>query len=156
VQENKVISGPTNDINIGAILRIKISFDDLINGFTGAFEFENKPEDSLSANSEENFYILNVDKSDGRQKYFIEPLKYTIKKYSYLDNDNKSIVEVDYSNYQEVQLTDKSVVFPTTIKIKNPPKKQTVYVDFVNKKINKQDLSFKVKYPKSAKVVKWD
>jgi len=156
VQENKAITGPSSDINIGAILRIKITFDELINGFTAGFKFDENADDSLNADSEKNFYVLNVNGPNGKQKYLIEPAKYTIKKYNYLDNDNTTLVEVYYSNYQEEESAGKYVNFPTTIKIKNPAKKQTVYVDYINMELNKTDLTFKVRIPKSAKVIKWE
>ncbi|MCC7158820.1 MAG: DUF4292 domain-containing protein [Ignavibacteria bacterium] len=155
-QENKAITGPSTDINIGAILRIKISFDELISGFTGGFNFENIPDDSSHAASENNFYVLQSDKTGGKQKFYIEPGRFTIQRYNYVDEKNTSIVEVNYSNYQEESVAGNYVNFPVTIKIKNPTKKQSVYVDYVNKEINKRDLSFKVKIPKSAKVIKWE
>ncbi len=155
-QENKAITGPSTDINIGAILRIKVSFDELISGFTGGFNFDNSPEDSSQAASENSFYVLQSDKSGGKQKFYVEPGRFTIQKYNYLDEKNTSLVEVNYSNYQEESVAGSYVNFPGTIKIKNPTKKQSVYVDYINKEINKRDLSFKVKIPKSAKVVKWD
>jgi len=155
-QENKAITGPSTDINIGAILRIKVSFDELINGFTAGFNFEESPDDSTGANSENNLYVIQTDNSHGKQKYFVEPARYTIQRYNYLDKDNKSLVEVNYSNYQKESSAGKNVYIPATIKIKNPPSKQTVYVDYVNKEINKKDLTFKIKIPKSAKIVKWE
>jgi hypothetical protein len=48
------------------------------------------------------------------------------------------------------------VNFPYNVKMKNPQKSQSVYIEFVNKEINKKDLQFKMKIPKSAKVVKWN
>lgn len=155
-QENKAITGPSSDINIGAILRIKVSFDELINGFTAGFSFKESPEDSSGADSENNMYVLQLNVDNLKQKYFVEPSKYTIQKYGSYDNNNSSLVEVNYSNYTEESVADKSVNFPTTIKIKNPSKKQSVYVDYINKEINKKDLSFKIKIPKSAKVIKWN
>lgn len=155
-QENKAITGPSTDINIGAILRIKVSFDELISGFTGGFSFENNPADSSQAASENSFYVLQADKTGGKQKFYVEPGRFTIQKYNFVDDKNTSIVEVNYSNYQEEAVTGNVVNFPGTIKIKNPAKKQSVYVDYINKEINKQNLSFKIKIPKSAKVIKWE
>jgi hypothetical protein len=155
-QENKAITGPSSDINIGAILRIKLSFDELINGFTAGFKFDERPDDTLNADSENSLYVLNVSSPAGKQKYLIEPLKYTIKKYDYTNNDNATLVEVYYTEYGEEESGGKYVNFPTAIKIKNPARKQTVYVDYMKMEINKQGLTFKVKIPKSAKVIKWE
>lgn len=152
VQDNKVITGPSSDINIGAILRIKVTFDELINGFTGGFSFMEKLNDSSLAESENNMYIIR----NGAQKFFIEPNRYTVQKYNSFDDENKTIVEVNYSAYSEENTGSRYVNFPTSLKIKNPSKSQTVYVDYINKEINKKDLSFRMKIPKSAKVIKWE
>ena len=52
VQENKVITGPSSELNIGAVLRIKVSFDELINSFTGSFHFQDESVDSTEADAE--------------------------------------------------------------------------------------------------------
>jgi outer membrane biogenesis lipoprotein LolB len=156
VQENKVITGPSTDINIGAILRIKVSFDELINGFTGSFSFNDSDNDSLYADVENDNYLIQNIKLEGTEKFYIEPSAYRIHRYNLISKENKSLIEVDYSNYQEESLATSKVYFPNNIKIKNPEKSQTVYVEYVNKEINKKDLSFKMKIPKSAKIIKWN
>ena len=152
VQDNKVITGPSTDINIGAILRIKVTFDELINGFTGGFNLPDGFNDSTGAESENNMYIIR----NGMQKFLIEPNRFTVQKYNSFDGESKTIVEVNYSAYSEESTGSSSVNLPTSLKIKNPSKSQTVYVDYINKEINKKDLSFKMKIPKSAKVIKWE
>jgi len=156
VQDNKVITGPSSDIKIGAILRIKVSFDELINGFTGSFSFNNNDDDSVFAIVENDSYLIQNSKSEGTEKFYIEPSAYNIHRYKFVSKENKSLIEVDYSNYQEESVAASKVYFPNHIKIKNPEKSQTVYVEYVNKEINKKDLSFKMKIPKSAKIIKWN
>ncbi len=156
VQENKAILGPSTDINIGAILRIKVSFDELLNGFTGGFNFKDDSSDSTDAESENGLYTINSIKNPGSQKFYIDPSIFTVQKYNSLDENNKTVVEVNYSNYFEENASGKSVFFPSNIKIKNPGSKQSVYVDYINKSFNKSDLTFNIKIPKSAKVLKWD
>jgi hypothetical protein len=156
VQENKAILGPSTDINIGAILRIKVSFDELLNGFTGGFNFSDDISDSSEAGSENGFYTINSIKDPGSQKFYIDPSIFTVQKYNSLDENNKTVVEVNYSNYFEENASGQTVYFPSNIKIKNPGKKQSVYVDYINKSFNKSDLTFNIKIPKSAKVLKWN
>lgn len=155
-QENKAIIGPSSDINIGAILRIKVSFDDLICGLTGGFSFEEIPDDSSMAESENSLYLIRTGSAGKLRKFHISPSNFAIIKYNSYDEYNSPQVEVDYSNYLEEYASGKKVNFPSTIKIKNPEKKQSVYVDYVNREINKSGLSFRIKVPKSAKVTKWE
>lgn len=159
-QENKAITGSSTPINIGAILRIKVTFDELISGFTGSFMFPDSPGDSTVANSENGMYLLEQsimqEEVKGKQKFYIDPSLFTVNKYNSLDGANLTQVEVNYQNYSEESASGKSLYFASSIKINNPGKKQSVYVDYVNKEFNKSGLTFKMKIPKSAKVLKWD
>jgi hypothetical protein len=156
VQENKVITGPSSDINIGAVLRIKVSFDELINGFTASFSFNDSDNDSNIAECENDNYLIRNKRNESTEKYYIEPASYRISKYKLVNSSDKALVEVDYSAYQEESVSASKINFPYNIKIKNPDKSQTVFVEYTNKEINKQGLTFKMKIPKSAKVVKWN
>ncbi len=155
VQENKAIMGPTNDINIGAVLRIKVTFDELISGFSGGFIMNSEVNDTNMADSENGLYTISSAGTESTMKYFIDPALFTVYRYNKSDNNSKTIVEVNYSNYFEELASGKRFYFPANIKINNPGKKQSVYVDYLNKTFNKPDLKFTVKIPKSAKIVKW-
>jgi outer membrane lipoprotein-sorting protein len=156
VQENKVITGPSTDINIGAVLRIKISFDQLINGFTGSFSMAESDTDSNYADCDDEYYLIKNDISAGTEKYYIEPKAIRISKYRLVNSSNHPLVEVDYSGYQEENVAAAKMYFPHNVKIKNPGKSQTVYVEYINKEINKPGMTFKMKIPKSAKIIKWN
>jgi outer membrane lipoprotein-sorting protein len=156
VQENKVIMGPTTDINIGAILRIKVSFDELINSFSGSFYFTDEDKDSIDAASENGSYVLLVKKDFGKKKYLIEPQTYTVNNYSVFNNKGKIILDVDYSKFETESTADGIVYFPDQITIHRPDVRQTVWLYYESKEINKKELSFKIKYPKSAKIVRWN
>jgi hypothetical protein len=146
VHENKVIMGPTSDINIGAILRIKVSFDELINSFSGSFYFENEDRDSVDAASEDNSYVLQVKKKFQRKKYLIEPLTYNVNSYSVYDNSNRKILEVSYSKFETETADTGEINFPNQIVINRPDTIQTVWLYYQNMEINKKSLNFKIKY----------
>ena len=156
VQENKVITGPSTELNIGAVLRLKVTFDELINSFTGSFRFNDESLDSTEAESENSLYVLKVNNSKGMEKYYVEPVKYTVQKYNLVDKNMKSQIEVGYSKYTVENPEGKDVNFPNKIEIKNPQKNQSFFLDYETKEINKRNISFKFKVPKSAKVIKWD
>jgi len=156
VQENKVITGPSSDINIGAILKIKVSFDELLNSFSGSFHFDDELTDSTEAASENNSYVLLVNKTFAKQKYYVEPNNYFINRYSLLDAANKPLLDVNYTNFNKETVEGMSINFPNSITINRPENKQTVWLDYDSKEINKKNLTFKLKVPKSAKIVRWN
>ena len=65
-------------------------------------------------------------------------------------------MEVNYSDYINETASGANILFPNKIVIKNPEKKQTVYIDYSTTDINKKDLKFTIKIPKSAKLIKWE
>ncbi|HJY62737.1 MAG TPA: DUF4292 domain-containing protein [Ignavibacteria bacterium] len=156
VQDNKVIYGPSTDINIGAILRLKVSFDDLINGFTGSFILNESETDTLNAEVEKNKYLIKNPKTEATEKYYVEPIFYRLNSYYVVNSNDETLIEVNYSDYQEEAVASGKVNFPYNVKIKNPQKSQSVYIEYINKEINKKNISFKMKIPKSAKVIKWN
>jgi hypothetical protein len=155
-QENKAITGPTTENNIDAILRIKISFDELINSFSGSFYFAEGPNDSLNAGAEDNAYVLQGTGDQMTKRYLIEPVSFSLNKYNVYDQQGTTLLEVSYSKYSTETVSGSEINFPNQVVIRKPDKKQTVWLDYDNKIINKKDITFKIKIPKSAKLIKWE
>ncbi|MGH2575479.1 MAG: DUF4292 domain-containing protein [Ignavibacteria bacterium] len=155
-QENKAIMGPTNETNIGAILKLKVGFDELLNSFSASFNFIGEQEDSLDAKSENNNYIIQIISKNGMKKFLIEPKDFFINKYGVYDNNSITKLEVFYSNYRVESISSGQINFPNQIKITKPDKEQTVWLYYESKTINKKNLSFKIKIPTSARIIKWE
>jgi outer membrane lipoprotein-sorting protein len=155
-QENVSITGQTTENNIDAILRIKISFDELINSFSGSFYFLQDTADSIDAVSEDNTYVLQSVNNIITKRYFIEPASFTLNKYKVSNAQGSTLLEVSYSKYNKESVSGIVINFPNQIVINKPDKKQTVWLDYDSKTINKKDIRFKIKVPKSAKLIKWE
>ena len=155
-QENKAITGPTTENNIDAILRVSVSFDELINSLSGSFYFTEKSEDSLNAGSEDNSYVLQLTGESMKKKYFVTPDMFVINKYGVFDNNNHPVFEVLYSKFKTETVASDTLYFPSQIEIHKPDKKQTLWLYYDDKEINKKKLVFRVKIPTSAKLITWD
>lgn len=155
-QENKVITGPTTENNIDAILRVSVSFDELINSLSGSFYFKENSEDTLNAGSEDNSFVLQVTGESMKKKYFISPDMFVINKYGVFDNNNHSVLEVIYSKFKTETVASDTLYFPSQIEIHRPDKKQTLWLYYDEKEINNKNLIFRVKIPTSAKLIKWE
>jgi hypothetical protein len=151
-QENKAITGPTNETNIGAILKIKMEFNELLSSLIGSFNFTENGGDSLDARFENNNYLITMNAGAGSSKYLIEPDLFFINEYSVFDISNKKILDVSYPKYSNFN----SVYLPEQLVIKKPDKKQTIWINYGARDVNKREMNFKVKIPKSARVIKWD
>jgi hypothetical protein len=154
VQDNRVIRGPSTEINIGAIMRIKLSFDELINSFSGSFLFPMDENDSMLSRTEQNYYLLFSGTEERITKYYIEPSTFLISKYMIVSN-GETVLDVEYSKYEHEQVFGMDIYFPNQINISRPDTKQKMWLSYSSKEINKENLSFRLKVPKSAKETQW-
>ena len=89
-------------------------------------------------------------------RYFISPDIFVINKYGVFDNNNQPEFEVTYSKFKIESVASDTIYFPNQIEIHRPDKKQTLWLYYDDKEINKQKLAFHVKIPASAKLIKWE
>ncbi len=151
IQENKVIIAPTNTANIRAVMRLKLEFDDFINGFSGSYNFPDTNSENFSLGKSEGYIMLLQKSGDETKKYFIHPEKKYIKQYNVYEKDGTEKMVVEYENFTEVD----GFYFPSKIKISRNLSKEYVFLDYSSKELNKGYLNAKIKYPKSAKVIQW-
>lgn len=155
-QENNVITGPTNEINIGAILKIRVTFDELMSAISGSISLSNDSTDETNAMMENENYVIQENDGVFKKKFLIDQTSYALNSYLLFDNKNNKLLEVNYSKYNLESEKKENIYFPGKIKIYKPDKEQTVWVDYDSKQINKDNITFKIKVPKSAKEIKWN
>lgn len=151
--DNRVIKGPSTPLNIGAILRIKLSFDEILDASSGTFSFRDISEDKCKLTVENGNYIITETLTGNcSKKYTIDSKFFYISKYGIYDDKGKVVLEIEYSDY-----TVKSGInFPTKIFVQKPEEKQYLYMYHNSFEINKEKINFKFKIPKSAKITEWD
>jgi hypothetical protein len=151
VRENYAIKGPSTPLNLGSILRLKVDFDDLLYGYTSAFQFS----DTSSSNSEvikdKSNYILKITETEQIKAFWINPVNYYIERYEVYDKTGTIKLQIQYSDFE----FDKNMYSPKNVYITNPTKKQNMWINFDKKIFNSNRLKFKIVIPKSAKVIEW-
>ncbi|HEX2788331.1 MAG TPA: DUF4292 domain-containing protein [Ignavibacteria bacterium] len=150
VQESYVIKGSSTPINLGAILSIKIDYDDMIHGMSGSLKIENNEGDNIIFNERSLLYEIVKTSADGTvKKYFIDKETGNLIKYT-ADNQGNSI-DVEYMEYSR----SGGIKFPGKIFIYNKEKKQNVIIELSDKILNSEYPYFRVNYPSSARVIQW-
>jgi outer membrane lipoprotein-sorting protein len=151
IQENRVITAPSTATNIKAVMRLKLDFDDFINGFSGSYNFIDTNSQNFSLARNEDNLVLTQKTSEETKKYFLDPEKRYIRQYNVYDKEGKEKMVVEYSNFSE----ENGYYFPNKIKISRTASSEYVFLDYSSKELNKGYLGYKIKYPKSAKVIEW-
>lgn len=152
IRENTVIKGSSNTLNLGAILRLKLCFDDLINGYSCSFTFP----DTTSGNSElsydKNLYLLKISGEQESKFFWVNPKFYYIEKYEIKDKSNNTKLKIEYSDFS----LQNNIYTPENVSISNPNEKQNLWLTLNKKAFNTNRLKFKLRFPKSAKIIVWE
>ena len=94
------IEGPTTDENMGAIIKVKCTFDDALNALTGTVRIPyDLKSDTISMKTEGNSTVIYLSNSRYARKYWVNPNDNYVTKYEYLVKANKTKISLDYSGY---------------------------------------------------------
>jgi hypothetical protein len=151
VQENLVIKGVSNPVNLGAIIRIKVSFDDLLSGYTNSYFFKDTSSVNSTVIKEKENYLLTVKDSEQVCKYWVNSEYFYIEKYKIYDIKGKEKLEVQYSDFEP----EKGIYFPSNVDLTNPAERQNIWIKYGKRVFNNNRLKFKITIPKSAKILEW-
>jgi hypothetical protein len=148
---NKVIEGPTTEVNIGIIARIKCSFDDLMNVMSGACTINYSDNDTLTITEDESTFIITVK---GRKilKYWIDKELNCVNKYAYINRNFKEYLRIIYSNFSKAG----NSYYARKVEITRPNTNEFLKVLNKNFTLNNPALIFKVDFPYDARRVVWD
>jgi hypothetical protein len=152
IRENTVIKGSSTPLNLGAILRLKLNFDDLINGYTCSYFFSDTTSENCNVSYDNNLYLLKIKEQEQTKMYWVNPKFFYIEKYGISDNSGKTKLRIEYTEFE----TAKSVFSPNSIYITNPDEKQSLWINYSKKTLNNNRLKYKLRIPKSAKIINWE
>ncbi len=152
IRENYVIKGSSTPLNLGSILRLKVNFDDLINGYTSTFYFNDTTSSNATVSLVKNKYVLKISEAEHIKVFTINPKDFNIEKYDLLDKAGKIMLLIEYSDFETIN----NIITPKSIFITNPNEKQHLWINLEKKIINSNKLKFKITIPKSAKIIEWE
>lgn len=150
VMDNKVITGPSSQRNLGIILRVKLEFDDFINAFSGKYTFNDSLENAEVV-LEDNNYLVTMKLDKEVRKYWVNAEDFYVTKIGSYDKDGKTKLEVLYENFYQSD----DIFFPKKITINRPKENQNIWLSYHTEKFNQNKLSYKLKIPKSARKINW-
>lgn len=151
VQDNRVIKGPSNQKNLGLIMRVKLEFDDILNSFSGRFSFNDENYNDINVTSEEDNYIVTLSLGNEIRKYWVDKDNFYVTRLKTMDSNGGTIIEIIYEDFYEKD----DIYFPKKISINRPKEKQNIWLTYYKEKFNNNKLTYKIKIPKSAKLVNW-
>jgi hypothetical protein len=149
--KNQLISGSTNNKNLSRIFRVNLSFDDILNLFTGGIFFADDLHTPDETRVEEEQFVLFYRSGEGGRQYWIDPPSLLIRKIQFLDRDGKLTFEQSFSNFQ----TFDGVVLPSTIRVVQPKERQMVALVYSELSVNTDPIQFTLNIPSNAERIRW-
>lgn len=151
VMDNKVIRGLSTPENLGIIMRIKATFDEIMNAFSGKFSFISEGYEDTKISMEENNYVVKLNTGNEIKKYWIDSENYYVRKVGTYDIKGITRIEIVYQNFFERD----NIYFPKNISISRPKENQNIWLTYFREEFNNNRLNYKMKIPKSAKQINW-
>jgi outer membrane lipoprotein-sorting protein len=152
VMDNRVIRGPSSPLNLGAIMRINLDFDEIINGFSGTYTFRGVRYEDANITIDKDNYVLTLNNNFEIKKYWIDHKNFYIKKYGIYDMKGAAKQVIEYSDYE----FRNNIHFPNKINISRPQERQHIWLTYYRKSFNSNKLNFRLRVAPSATYTTWD
>lgn len=138
-----VTTGSTTILNIGTLTRIRCTFDDMINSFSGTVRIRKGKKDILSMSEEGGQYVLSLKRGTITRKYWVDKYSYSVSKYIYLSSKGQTLISIEFSNFASYG----NGSYAKKIEIRRPKQREYFKITLENVNLNQSYLDFKVDYP---------
>lgn len=151
---NTVYMGEMNDDVLRNILRIDISFTDLLDAIIGAVNLTDrlyKNPDSYQVQNDNYVVAYNDSLQHTLSTYSIDIRNLGITQYTLKSSKGKELFLGEYTNFT---LTE-NVATPKRISISNKSQNQYLQIDYKNISANQKNIHIDFTFPTDATVIKW-
>jgi hypothetical protein len=138
-----VTTGSTTILNIGTLTRIRCTFDDMMNSFSGTVRIRKGKKDILSMSEEGGQYVLSLKRGTITRKYWVDKYSYSVNKYIYLSSKGQTLISIEFSNFTSYG----NGSYAKKIEIRRPKQREYFKITLENVSLNQSYLDFKVDYP---------
>ncbi|NOZ62659.1 MAG: DUF4292 domain-containing protein [Calditrichaeota bacterium] len=147
--ENALFEGHPDSMNFRRFLMIDVSFDKLLQAFSGIHLIEQHERELLQ--TDDGKYLIIGSKKGYTLKYWIHPRRFVVQKYQLLDNDGKVLMEFKYDQF----VKSHNVYLPKTVRISQPSQKSRLTIVFTTVDVNAkmQPKDFQMRIPENVERV---
>ncbi len=146
-----VIEGRSSDTNIGYIIRIRCSFDDIQNVMSGTCFIPVDEQNTVTSEDDPTYNLITVKSEKKSIKYWIRKDDYTVTKYVQYDTKNEVYLTVDFSDFYKTS----SSAYAKKIVIQRPSKREKMSLFLTEVLLNQNNLNFRVDIPSDFRKIKW-
>jgi hypothetical protein len=138
-----VTTGSTTILNIGTLTKIRCTFDDMLNAFSGTVRIPKGKKDILSMSEEGGMYVVSLKRGTITRKYWVDKTKYSVSKYIYLSKTGQTLISLEFSNFSSYGTSS----YAKKVEIRRPKQREYFKITMETVNLNQNYLDFKVDYP---------
>ena len=138
-----VTTGSTTILNIGTLTKIRCTFDDMLNSFSGSVRISKGKKDELAMTEEGNQYVLSLKRGTITRKYWVDKDNYFVYKYAYYSKTGQTLISFEFSNFSYSGTS----TYARKVEIRRPKQNEYFRLTMENVSLNQSYLDFKVDYP---------
>ncbi|MGH2574443.1 MAG: DUF4292 domain-containing protein [Ignavibacteria bacterium] len=148
---DEVITGSSTILNIGSLTRIRCTFDDLLNAFTGTVRIPKGKNDILSISEEGSQYEVSLKRGTITRKYWIDKTNYSVTQYAYYNKSMQTLIQFEFSNFT----TYGEGAYAKRIEVRRPKKNEYFKLTLEEVSLNQGNLDLHVEYPSDVRRKMW-
>jgi len=138
-----VTTGSTTILNIGTLTKIRCTFDDMLNSFSGTVRISKGKKDELAMTEEGNQYVLSLKRGTITRKYWVDKDNYFVYKYAYYSKTGQTLISFEFSNFSYSGTS----TYARKVEIRRPKQNEYFRLTMETVSLNQSYLDFKVDYP---------
>ena len=138
-----VTTGSTTILNIGTLTKIRCTFDDMLNAFSGTVRIPKGKKDVLEMSEEGNQYVLSLKRGTITRRYWVDKDNYFVYKYLYMNNKGQTLISFEFSNFSNYG----TATYAKKVEIRRPKQGEYFKITMESVNLNQSYLDFKVDYP---------
>jgi hypothetical protein len=148
---NRVITGPSTAENIRSLLKVELTFADVMDVLLGATSLwrESIPPDSVLVDDDQLLFLFV--KGSERARYWVDPEKSVVNRYELDENEAGPVLEAHYKRFSRFE----ALFVPRSIRVLAHRLNRGLSLYYDDIEINKPKLDFSFVVPQSAKRVNW-
>jgi hypothetical protein len=147
--ENSVISGVPTTAAIRSIVPFEMSYDQILDAFSGAFAPPNGSGELVSYSVDNNSFLLVFNCGGMVCRYWIDNEDLVVTRFEQLDEQGRLAIEAIASSFTERN----GAYAPKRIVVKFPQQERRLAVYYSSLVLNPPDPSFAFSIPKNARTI---
>lgn len=147
--ENRVFTGVPTDAAIRSVVPFDLTYDQLLNTFSGLFNIDHKEEELVEYGVDNSMFMLAYDRRSGKCRYWVDPVYALVARVEVRDAEDRVVLEMRAGSFT----SEGGASAPKRISMQLPLQNRQVFILYRSLSLNVSAPRFAFSIPASAETV---